>query len=479
MKTRLLQLGSTKQTYSNLLYLVLSFPLGIIYFVLLITGLSVGIGTVIIWIGIFILFLVMLLGWKLAELERARSMYLLQIHIPPMTVNVTEPRTRWKRISDHISNSVTWKSLLYLFLLFPFGTITFILTIYVLSFVLAICIISSVLGLVAIILALPFIALTNLVTTQKNQVQATTSSMGTRLLFCCTAFGLAFAPLYITNALAWQWGRFARSMLGISDNAIRLEEAEKVAQQERARAAKAEQARRELIINVSHELRTPVASIRGHLESLLLNYDSADNMPAPEEMQKYLGIVHREAKRLGTLVEELLSLARSDTNELRLNISAVDATEVVEEVYQTLMPLARRERQITLIRTLPQHLPAVKADRQRLLQVLLNLVRNAITYTPDGGIVSISIATPDAQHLVLSVADTGIGILPEDQERIFERFYRTDASRTRTSGGFGLGLSIVRDLVQAMGGMISVESKINEGSSFHVQLQIATTSLSR
>jgi signal transduction histidine kinase len=146
---------------------------------------------------------------------------------------------------------------------------------------------------------------------------------------------------------------------------------------------------------------------------------------------------------------------------------------VIEEVYEALSPLARRERHVTLVREIPSDIPLALADRQRLAQVLLNLVRNAITYTPEGGIVSLSVERPDPDHLVLVVADTGIGIPPEDLERVFDRFYRTDASRARVSGGFGLGLAIVRDLVQAMGGTVSAQSTVGEGSRFRVTLWVA------
>src|SRR5258708_13528672 len=135
-------------------------------------------------------------------------------------------------------------------------------------------------------------------------------------------------------------------------------------------------------------------------------------------------------------------------------------------------PLARREREVTLVHRMDATLPPILADRQRLAQVLLNLVRTAISYTTDGGIVSITLERADAAHLALMVGDTGMGIPPEDLERIFERFYRTDASRTRATGGFGLGLTIVRDLVNAMGGSVTVTSKVGEGSCFRVFLRM-------
>ena len=152
---------------------------------------------------------------------------------------------------------------------------------------------------------------------------------------------------------------------------------------------------------------------------------------------------------------------------------------MVEEVFASIAPLAKRERQIIVVRDIAPDLPLIVADRQRLGQVLLNLVRNAIAYTPTGGIVSISLRPEGADKVVLSVADTGIGIPQEDLDRIFERFYRTDASRARTSGGFGLGLAIVRDLVRAMGGEIAVTSTVGEGSTFAVTLQAAARGNSR
>ena len=254
----------------------------------------------------------------------------------------------------------------------------------------------------------------------------------------------------------------------MSDSAQRLAEARAVAARERTRAERADKSRRELIVNVSHELRTPVANITGHIESLLM----ADSPNAGEEnTRRYLAIVAREAERLSSLIDDLLALARADADELKLDVRPIAADAVVEEVYQSLAPLALLDRQVKLVKSAPPEAPQVMADRDRLAQVLLNLVRNAITYTPAGGIVSISLSQADDRHLVIDVVDTGIGIPPDELDRVFDRFYRTDASRTRASGGFGLGLSIVRDLVRAMGGTVSVASSPGEGSQFRVVLQ--------
>jgi signal transduction histidine kinase len=198
-----------------------------------------------------------------------------------------------------------------------------------------------------------------------------------------------------------------------------------------------------------------------------------------EELRHHLGIVERETQRLSVLIDELLTLARADSGELRLELSAVPASDVIEEVYQSVATLARRERQVTVTRGAERGLPPALADRQRLVQVLLNLVRNAVAYTPEGGIVAVTAERAAAPveggptHLSFSVVDTGAGIPPEDLPHVFERVYRADPSRARASGGSGLGLSIVRDLVNAMGGTVEVESVVDEGTRFRVLLPVA------
>ena len=288
---------------------------------------------------------------------------------------------------------------------------------------------------------------------------------------------VGLGSLHLFNGMANLSGRFARTMLGQSDLADRLTATQAVAEAATVKAAESDQKRRELIVNVSHELRTPIASIRGHVDSLLIGLDrpvAEGTTPAqPTELRNYLGIISRETDRLGSLVDELLSLARAESGELKIALAPVAANEIVEEVFASIAPLAKRERQIIVVRDIAPDLPLVVADRQRLSQVLLNLVRNAIAYTPTGGIVSISLRADGPERVALSVADTGIGIPQEDLDKIFERFYRTDASRARTSGGFGLGLAIVRDLVAAMGGAITVASTVGEGSTFTVTLQAA------
>lgn len=459
-----------KQTYLNLLYLLAAFPLGILYFVTLITGLSFGVGTLIIWIGVPALLLTMILWELFAHMERSLVRNWLGVSVP----YVKDPRLAslsWTRqLLARLRAPVTWTSLAYLFLEFPFGIFSF----------------SVVIALLATSISLVFGWLAYLIDTAAYQSsggvynssvffvpitgQIQPGALGFFLLLFLLGVITTCASLHALNGLAYAWGYVARFLLGTQPSAQQLAEARAIAAQEHAKAERSEQSRRELIVNVSHELRTPIASIRGHVESMRM---ADENVPAGQ--QTYLEIVQRETERLSDLVDDLLELARSDAGELRLSIAAIAASEVVEEVYQTMASLARRERQITMTRSIQPDLPLVLADRTRLAQVLLNLVRNAITYTPAGGIVAISLGAGDAgaDQVELAVSDTGIGIPPEDLERVFDRFYRTDDSRARSSGGFGLGLAIVRDLVDAMGGSISAESTVGEGSRFRLLLRVA------
>ena len=455
-----------RQFYRNTLYLLLSFPLGLCYFVFLVTGIALGIGTLIIWIGVPILLLTISAWWQLAGFERRMAIHWLGVTISPLAFASSAQQAKfWQSAQMLLTNEMTWKTLAYLLIKFPLGLCSFVVTVTLFSLTLSITIVSLVLGL----LTAPFVLLYTLLWSESDM----RISARRYLLFASLGFGLTLLTLHVLNGLAFVSGQLARSMLGMSDDAIRLEEARAVAEQERIRAEQADQRRRELVVNVSHELRTPVASISGHVESLLLATQEGTVAPPPPILYNYLNIVHHEVERLSVLVDDLLSLARAETGELRLNITDVVASDVIEEVYQALMPLARRERQVTLVRGASQNLSHVLADRQRLAQVLLNLVRNAITSTPAGGIVEMSLEQPDTQHLALVVADSGIGIDTEDLAHIFERFYRADTSRTRASGGFGLGLAIVHDLVTAMGGSITVTSEVGVGSRFCVVLLTA------
>jgi two-component system, OmpR family, phosphate regulon sensor histidine kinase PhoR len=238
-----------------------------------------------------------------------------------------------------------------------------------------------------------------------------------------------------------------------------------------ARTREAEAAlatRRELVANVSHELRTPLASISGHAESLLLLGPNA----SPERLTESLTVLHRETSQLSRLVDDLFLLSMTESGGLRLTVRTVDIAAILEEVAASFRPLARREGQIALLLDVEPGLPPARGDRERIVQVLGNLVRNALRFTPEGGLVSLR-AARHGDAVVVTVADTGAGIPPEGLERIFERFVRGDDARDRASGGAGLGLAIVRELVEAMGGQASAESALGEGSQFSFTLPLA------
>lgn len=270
--------------------------------------------------------------------------------------------------------------------------------------------------------------------------------------------------------------------------ARQLQHSQSSLEKEKRKAEQALQTKRELVASVSHELRTPVSTIRAHVDWLLLAAEetrpgqpSADagHLAGADERQlyQYLEIIGRETERLSALIEDLLDLSRIEERGPAVQIDRVQVAEVVQEVKQVLGLMAQRERKVTITLDLAPDLPLVMADRTRLGQVLLNLTRNAINYTPMGGIISIGAVQVGPEQIELWVADTGIGIAPEELDRIFERFYRSDASRSRNTGGAGLGLAIVKSLVEAMGGTIRVESVPGEGSKFTVNLPLAPTSV--
>jgi signal transduction histidine kinase len=452
------------QTYRNLSYVLAAFPLGLAYFVYLITVLTTGVSTIFVLVGIPITAFGIISWWWLAAFERQLAIHWLGVEIGPMAPPMPPGLSLWQQLLAHLRRRVTWTSLLYLLAKFPLGLFSWLVEFLLIVFSVGL-----------IVSPLPFIV--GWIVDGHLPTSRIVLASATPLLMVLGVL-LALLTLHIGNGLAWLSGRFAAATLGMSDTALRLAEARAVAARAQATAARAEQSRRELIVNVSHELRTPIASIRGHVDSLLMAGDETGTQASPEELRTYLGIVARESERLGLLVDDLMALARADAGELHLDVRPIAAGEVVEEVYNALQPLAKRERQVALVREVAPGLPLVLADRQRLGQVLLNLARNAIMYTPAGGIVSLSVTQVSPYHLAFAVADTGMGIPPEELARVFERFYRTDASRARESGGFGLGLAISRDLVEAMGGTVTAESKVGEGSRFLVYLRVAPPSAS-
>jgi histidine kinase len=226
-----------------------------------------------------------------------------------------------------------------------------------------------------------------------------------------------------------------------------------------------ESMRRQLIGDVTHELRTPLTSIKGYMEGLI---DGV--LPStPETFNQ----IHREADRLARLVDDLQELSRVEAKAYSLDIRSVAVSNLVQTTVKRLRPQAIAKR-IDLYSDVPAGLPPLQADEDRITQVLVNLVANAIQYTPDGGDVTIS-AARQADEIHLSVKDTGVGIPPEHLAHLFTRFYRVDKSRSRNAGGgSGIGLTIAKHLIEAHGGHIWAESQGGgQGSTFTFSLKIA------
>jgi two-component system, OmpR family, phosphate regulon sensor histidine kinase PhoR len=465
MTDAVLNLLRDRRTYLRILYLLLAFPLALTYFVLIVTGISVGLGLAVIGVGLAILAVTML-GWLVfARFERELAIHLLGASIRPPSVPESKPLPAWPRLLKTLREPVTWKSLAYLLVEFPFSIFSFALTVALASASLAM--VAVPIGYL-VSLADPSIsrnASINIGVTLTPDGHPFGTFFLATLLIGVAGAALLVASIAGLNGIGWLWARFAELMLGVDESRLQLAAATAEAESQRGRAERADQSRREMIVNASHELRTPVASISAHVESLLKPDRQMD-----AETRQYLTVVGTETERLSSLVDDLLILARADADELHLDVRPTDVAEVVDRVCAALAPLARRERNLSLAHSSAAGLPRALADPDRLAQVLGNLVRNAVNNTPDGGLISVD-TQPDGDRVMISVADTGIGIDAEDLPHVFERFYRTDESRARDSGGSGLGLAIVRDLITAMGATISADSTPGHGSVFRIRLQ--------
>lgn len=229
-----------------------------------------------------------------------------------------------------------------------------------------------------------------------------------------------------------------------------------------------ERVRRDFVANVSHELRTPLATITGYAETLLSGAVELD--PVSRE---FIETIERHGRRLSVMVADLLMLARIEASGEGAPRVAMRVSDVVVDVLDSVQPLAA-ERGVNLRIYRLSEVPPVLADKRRLTQVLRNLLENAITYTDRGGKVSLRASVNKRDGRVgVEVKDTGIGIEAQHLPRIFERFYRVDEGRSRDAGGSGLGLALVKHMVQTMGGDIQVESTPGKGTNFTVLLDSA------
>ncbi len=230
---------------------------------------------------------------------------------------------------------------------------------------------------------------------------------------------------------------------------------------------KTEEMRKEFVANVSHELRTPLTNIHSYAETLV---DSAGALP-PDMERSFLNVILSESERMAHIVQDLLTLSRFDSGKSELNLTTFSFAEAIETMVNANRLEAERHGH-TLALELPEDLPQVRADRERITQVMMNVVSNAIKYTPDGGRIRIFAGTMDGGRVWLEVSDNGIGIPKADRDRIFERFYRVDKARSRESGGTGLGLSIAKEIVEQHQGSISIVDKPGPGLTIRVELPV-------
>jgi len=227
-----------------------------------------------------------------------------------------------------------------------------------------------------------------------------------------------------------------------------------------------EKIRQDFVANVSHELRTPVSSIKGYAETLLEGgLDDKDNL------REFISVIYQDAERLANLISDLLDLSRIESGKMGMSFFRLDPVSVIRRAV-TIMDNQAKAKSITIKINTTQGLPEIKADEAKLFQVVINLLDNAIKYTPERGSVIISAGVND-NMLQIDISDTGIGIAEEDLPRIFERFYRVDKARSRELGGIGLGLSIVKHIVQSHGGQVWVKSEIGRGSLFSFTIPLA------
>ena len=231
---------------------------------------------------------------------------------------------------------------------------------------------------------------------------------------------------------------------------------------------RSEQSRREFVANVSHELRTPLTNIKSYAETIV---SAGDELP-PELRNQFVGVIIGEADRMTRIVQDLLTLSKIDYGKMEMNISRFPFSRPVRSVYEAAKLNAEQTHGHTLTLDCPDDLPEVDGDRERIEQVLMNIVSNAIKYTPDGGKIQIT-AGVSGKNVFVRVSDNGIGIPEKDLPRLFERFYRVDKARSRESGGTGLGLSIAREILKEHKGDIRIESVYGEGTDVTITLPIA------
>ena len=229
-----------------------------------------------------------------------------------------------------------------------------------------------------------------------------------------------------------------------------------------------ERARDNFLYHVTHELRTPLTSIHAYAETL-----TRPGFDDEQTRKECYNVIMSETRRLSSLVEDILSLSQLEVGTARLDVGDVDLVRLIRQMVQDNLGAAD-EKRIDLTLTLPPKAPKVRGDKQRLSVLLMNLIGNAIKYTPENGTVQVTL-TVSEQRVAISVRDTGIGIAPEDQAHIFEKFYRASNDKVQAVAGTGLGLAIAREVARLHGGDIHLQSEPGQGSTFTVELPVSNT----
>ncbi len=238
---------------------------------------------------------------------------------------------------------------------------------------------------------------------------------------------------------------------------------------DRSEARAAEQMRVDFVANASHELRTPLATLIGYTETLREQSDEVD----PDTRDRFLSVVHDEALRMQRVVEDLISLSRIEAEKFTTPTDAVALEPLIDRALESERRAAQK-RGSELVRDIAETLPPVAGDSGQILQLLDNLLSNALRYGEPGTPVTVA-AHADGSMVRLSVSDRGDGIAPEHIARVTERFYRVDTSRSRSLGGTGLGLSIVKHIVERHRGRLSIDSTLGKGTTIHVLLPVAVS----
>jgi signal transduction histidine kinase len=242
-----------------------------------------------------------------------------------------------------------------------------------------------------------------------------------------------------------------------------LERAIHDVQTERDHVAKLLRERRELVASVSHELRTPVAVLYSYLEPMVARWENR----LPEEVKRDIVLMENETKQLQRLLEDLFTLSRAEVGELAIRCQPVELQTMIPHAVAAVAPVLWQTAKVELVVDLPPALPPARVDEMRLEQIVHNLLRNSVRHTPPGGIIAITAAI-NGDQIIVRVQDTGEGIAPEHLPHIWERFYRVDSSRDHS--GAGLGLALVKELTEAMGGQVEVSSAPDLGSTFSIIL---------